>query len=162
MKRSALAVMVALALSGCATLRDYGGPIAGVASLLLGQVRQTAETIALDQTKLSAANRLAQSVAVNLTGAFQSRAMAASEDDDTARPRPNFCAMVIADLAAITDEGGRALALGCRIEHHLDRADAAFDARDPVAYADNLAKADAYTNQLAEMVRVANARAASQ
>lgn len=163
MKRLALIPLAAilLATGGCAT-RDLATVGTGLAGLFLGNRTAPAATVALDQTKLTAANHLAQAVAANLAAAFRSGAMAASEDDDTDRPRANFCAMVIADLASITDEGGRALALGCRIEHHLDRADAAFDARDAVAYADNLVKADTYTNQLAEMVRVANARAASQ
>lgn len=164
MKRFAIIAAIVLSLTGCAGWQNVAGPaLGGLGGLLLGQQQQaTNAVLGLDQTKLTAANHLATAVAANLAAAFRSGAMASSEDDDTARPRANFCAMVLADLASITDEGGRALALGCRIEHHLDRADAAFDARDTVAYADNLAKADTYTNQLAEMVRVANARAASQ
>jgi hypothetical protein len=162
MKRFAIVAAIVLSLTGCAGWQNAAGIGLGGLGVLLGAAPPPAGAIVLDQTKLTAANHLARSVADNLTAAFTSGAIARSNDPDTGRPRANFCAMVMADLATITDEGGRALALGCRIEHHLDRAGAAFDARDPVAFADNLAKADSYTNQLAELVRAANARGSGQ
>ncbi|MEA3044586.1 MAG: hypothetical protein QOH47_2424 [Sphingomonadales bacterium] len=151
-----LAALVALSLSGCATLRDVGVPALSVAGLLFGQRAAPTAVAPLDQSKLAAANNLAASAADSLTMAFTSGQIARSQDQDTARP--NFCPMVIANLAVITDEGGRALALGCKIEHHLDRAEAAFEARDAVAYADNLAKADTYTGQLTAMVNASIGR----
>lgn len=147
-KRILAALSLTLALPGC-SLTDVIGPVLSAGSLLVA-ARPAPGAVALDASKLTAANHLAESVYDSLAMAGLSGRIAVSTDQDVARP--NFCELVVAELAEVTDEGGRASKLTCLIDHHLDRAKAGLDARDPVAYAEHLAKADTYTNQLRAIV----------
>lgn len=158
MKRiTCAALAISLALTGCNTVRDIAGPAIGAGLALLGQrASAPAGSVALDASKLTAANHLAQSVYDSLSLAGLSGRIAPSTDADTARA--NFCDLVVAELAVVTDEGGRASSLSCLIDHHLDRAKAALDARDAPTYAEHLAKADTYTNQLRAMVSASTTR----
>lgn len=164
MKKLLLApsLAAALVLPGCAgtTLRDFAGPAIGVVGAILGARTATqASVIALDAAKLNTANRFARSVFNNVTLAGRANQIAPSNDDDTARA--NFCELVVADLATVTDEGGRTMRLICLVQHHLNRAEAALEARDPVAYAEHLAKADTFTDQLQAIVTTSMTRGAT-
>ena len=152
-----LAPLAALSLSAC-SLTDYIGPVLSAGSLLIA-ARPAPAAASLDASKVVSAAHLAESVFDSFAMAGLDGRIARSTDADVGRP--NFCEMVVAELATVTDEGGRASKLSCLIEHHIDRARAALDARDAVAYADNLAKADTYTNQLRAMISASISRGAT-
>lgn len=163
MKRRFLYLAPLLALSGCGA-----GEIASAGSLAVSafsafgpKSAQVAQTI--DTRLLIGANSLAETTFLAGTMAFQTGALPVSQDADTARE--NFCELVTAEpvsLAVITDDGGTALALRCRIEHHLDMAEFASKSNNPVAYAENLAKAGAYNAQLTRMISNAVLKGASK
>ena len=152
MKRLLL-LALPMALSGCGP-----GEIASAGSLAVSAfsafapkgATQVAQTI--DTRLLIGANSLAETTFLAGTMAFQTGALPPSQDADTTRE--NFCELVTAEpsLAIITDDGGTALALRCRIEYHLDMAGLASKSNNPVAYAENLAKAGAYNAQLTRMI----------
>lgn len=152
MSRKLLLVAPLMALSAC-TATDAIGPAAGVAGLFLGGQRAAA-AVQLNKRELDSANKRAKDAYVAVKMASRRGAIPPTQDQDTARP--NFCAMVIADLAVVTDAGGTASALICRIDHHLDRAQTAFENGLGPLYAENLAKADSLTDQLTDIIRKAD------
>jgi hypothetical protein len=160
MKRFSL-LFVPLLLGGCG-VGEIASTGAGVAGLFLGG-RPVASSTTIDERLLIGANSLAETTFLAGTMAFQTGALPVSQDADTARE--NFCELVTAEpksLAVVTDEGGTALALRCRIEHHLDMAEFASKSNNPVAYAENLAKAGAYNAQLTRMISSAVLKGASK
>lgn len=147
-------LVLVLALAGCGAgkIATTGASVAGLFLSARPQVAAAAGASTIDERLLIGANSLAETTFLAGQMAFQTGALAASEDADTARP--NFCDLVVAEpsLAIITDEGGTALALRCRIEHHLDMAEFAKKSNNPVAYGENLAKAGAFNAQLTRMI----------
>src|SRR5687767_12790252 len=107
-----LAPLLATACTG-AEVATTGASVAG---LFLG-ARPVASTPALNQRELQGANKRAKDAYVAVRMASRRGAIPPTQDQDTARP--NFCEMVIADLAVVSDAGGTASALICRIDHHL-------------------------------------------
>lgn len=146
-----------LALTAC-TAGEVASTGASVAGLFLGaRPVAVASATTIDERLLIGANALAETTFLASTMAFQTGALPRSTDPDTARE--NFCELVMAELAMLTDnDGSTALALRCRIEHHLDMAGLARKSNDAVAYAENLAKAGAYNAQLTRLVSNAVAK----
>jgi hypothetical protein len=140
-----------LLLGGCG-IGEIASTGAGVAGLFLGG-RPVTQVGNIDKRLLIGANSLYETTALAGKMAFQSGALSVSQDADTARE--NFCELVVAEpksLAVVTDEGGRALALGCRIDHHLDRAQAAMESSNAVAYAEHLAQAGTHNAELTRLI----------
>jgi hypothetical protein len=148
-----LAIALAPLLATACTGAEVATTGASVAGLFLG-ARPVASTPALNQRELDSANKRAKDAYVSVRMASRRGAIPPTQNQDTARP--NFCAMVVADLAVVSDAGGMASALICRIDHHLDRAQAALENGLAPAYAENLAKADNLTDQLTEIIRKAD------
>jgi hypothetical protein len=161
MKKRFTALFVPLLLGGCGA-GEIASTGAGLAGLFLSARPIAASSTTIDERLLIGANSLAETTFLAGTMAFQTGALPRSQDADTARE--NFCDMVTAEpsLAVITDEGGSALALRCRIEHHLDMAGLARKSNNAVAYAENLAKAGAYNATLTRMISTAVLRGSSK
>jgi hypothetical protein len=145
-------LFVPLLIGGCSA-GEVASTGAGVASLFLS-ARPVSQAVpaSIDKRLLIGANSLYETTALAGKMAFQTGAIPVSQDADTARD--NFCDMVVAEpsLAIVTDEGGTVLALGCRIDHHLDMAQASMESNNAVSYAEHLAKAGAYNAQLTRLI----------
>lgn len=152
-------ILIALALSGCG-MRDIATGVAALGGVA-ASTRAAADAPAaqMKQDDLQARVRLATVSADRMTEAFQSGKLPIATSPDTAHPK--FCDMVLTDIAQIGDgdQGGEALALGCKIKHHLYLAKAAFEGGDVIAYTGNIAKADAYMNDLNRIVATARGTA---
>lgn len=142
-----------LALGGCGAdeIMSAGSLAVTAVTAFAGRGGQpvTDKTV-IDEQLLIGANGLYEATALAAKMAFQSGQLPVSQDPDTARD--NFCELAVAGLADINDQGGRALELGCLIDHHLDDAEAAQRAKDATAYAQNLAKAGTYNAELTRIV----------
>lgn len=158
MKRFTL-LLVPLLIGGCGAGEIATG--AGIAGMFLGG-RPVQQTANIDKRLLIGANSLYETTALAGKMAFQTGVLPVSQDADTARE--NFCDMVVAEpsLAIVTDEGGTALALGCRIDHHLDMAQASMESNNAVSYAEHLAKAGAFNAQLTRIISNAVLKGASR
>lgn len=150
MRRTVFLALAALSLSGCGAREILTG-IATVGGVAVGAgagAAQTAPAVPMDQDKLQIRVRLATAEADRMTEAFESGRLPSSTSPDTAHPQ--FCPMVIADLAQIgaMDDGGQALANGCRVKYHLGKAKSAYEDGNAAVYADQLGKADGFLAQL--------------
>jgi hypothetical protein len=108
----------------------------------------------MNQRELDAANKRADEANYAAKMASRRGVIPPTQDQDTARP--NFCEMVVTNLAIITDMAGKASELICRMDHHLDLAEHALKNHLASSYAENLAKADSYTSELTALIRKAD------
>lgn len=142
-----LAPMLALAGCGAGEIASTG---AGVAGLFLGaRPAATAPAVVpISEERLSDKVKLATAEGNRLADYFETGRIPTSTSPDTAHP--NFCPMVIADMAVIAplDDGGAALALKCRILYHREKAKTAFEDRNAAAYDDQLDKMDGAIGKL--------------
>jgi hypothetical protein len=148
-----------LALSACSAV-DLVGPALGAGSLLLGARQSSAPAEPFTKDKLEAAEKRGTELGLSLELAAKNGMIAPSADADT--QRPNFCEMVVKNVAYVTDAGGTASALTCGIEAELDQAGYAFEHHDKPLYDSSLGKADSLMDQLAAMIRTANQGAPRQ
>jgi len=151
MKRLTL-LLVPLLLGGCGAreimmgVATLGGAVAG------STAQQQAQPVVITEERLSDKVRLATSEGNRLADYFETGRLPASTSPDTAHP--NFCPMVIANLAqiALLDDGGNALSLRCQITYHREKAKSAFEDRNAAAYDDHLDKMDGAINRLTQIL----------
>lgn len=131
MIKKLMAPAMALCLSGCAPL--LGMLTAGLPASVPASPAAVADKTTLDEkgalgleTAYSAAARLA-------TVAFKVGIVAPSKDADV--KRANFCQLVLAGLAVVTDRGGQVAALDCKAYSALQKVRAAYDAGNATSYA---------------------------
>lgn len=151
-----------LALTGC-SVSEVATTGASVAGLFLSARPQASGVVqSIDKRLLIAANSAAEGTFLAGDMAFQMGTLPTSQDPDTARD--NFCELVTAEpsLAIVTDQSGEALALRCRIEHHLDLAELAEKSNNLPAFTENLASAGSYNRQLAKLISDAVAKGVSK
>ena len=145
MKR--LLFLALLPLTACtgAEVATTGASVAGL--FLAGRPAPTAP-VPITEERLSDKVKLATAEGSRLADYFETGRLPRSTSPDTAHP--NFCPMVIADLAqiALLDDGGNALALRCRIIYHREKAKSAFEDRNAAAYDDQLDKMDGAIGRL--------------
>jgi hypothetical protein len=152
--RLGVIIIMALAVAGCnfGDVASAGSLAVSAASAVLTSQRNGTSATAerLDPEKLDVAEKRAKDAFVMLELAT---AIAPSVDPDVRHP--NFCKMAIDDIAVLTDAGGLASALTCKIEDHLDQAGVALKNGDKPNYDKNLTRAESLTDQLTEMIRTA-------
>lgn len=143
-----------LALTGCGA-GEIATTGAGVAGLFLGtRPVVAAPAVALNRELLVSAEKRGKDLGNALTMAARRGIISATQDQDTARP--NFCEMVIKEVAVVTDPGGIASALTCRMDHHLDQAGWAFEHGDKAVFETSLGKAHTYMDQLSAIISSAD------
>lgn len=142
-----LIIAAALCLPSCAAL----GPLAG---MMMGSPAQVANTTTLDEKAAIAIESAYTAAATAGKVAFKAGLIAPSTDADVQRPA--FCKLVLAELATVTDTGGRIAALDCRAYEAVQKTRRAYDAGNSSSYSAAGSEAVTLLRELVNLIKGAS------
>jgi hypothetical protein len=139
--------LLALSLAGCTEALSLVGGLAGG---MAGGPATVADRTTLDERAALGIETGYQVAAQLALVAFQTGFVAPSQDADV--QRDNFCEMVVAGLAVVTDRGGQIAALDCRAHHAVTMMRRAYDAGNAASFAVAFAEARRLVTEMTSII----------